>query len=214
LICPDRVDGEYVKTFVDLIKAEAEKGMHFAIITGGGKVSREYRDALVACGISDAVILDWMGIGATRLNAQMLKHAFGDVAESDIFLEPASVLLTGKKVVVGGGWKPGHSSDGAAVGLAQKLGATKLINLSNIDYVYTADPRKDPTATKIENIAWPEFRQLLPKEWDPGASAPFDPVAAQMAEEMHLEVAVMNGKNLENLAAYLEGKEFAGTVIS
>ena len=214
LICPDRVDGAYVKSFVDLINAEAGKGMHFAIIAGGGRVAREYRDALAACGISDAATLDWMGIDATRFNAHLLCRAFGDAAEPEIFLEPTSLALTGKKVAVGGGWKPGHSSDGAAVGLAQKLGAAKLINLSNIDYVYTADPRKDPTATKIEKINWPEFRQLLPKEWDPGASAPFDPVAAEMAQNMKLEVAVMNGKNLENLAAYLDGKEFQGTVIS
>ena len=214
LICPDRVDGEYLKKFVALITAEAAKGMQFAIITGGGKLAREYRDALAACGVSDSETLDWIGIDATRMNAQLLRRAFGDVAEPKMFLEPAMLSLTGKNIVVGGGWKPGHSSDGAAVGLAEKLGATKIVNLSNIDYVYTADPRKDPAATKIEKIAWPEFRKLLPKEWDPGASAPFDPVAAEMAENLHLEVAVMNGKNLENLAAYLDGKEFLGTVIS
>ena len=214
MICPDRVDGAYVKSFVGLIKNEAAKGMRFAIITGGGKIAREYRDALASCGVADMDALDWIGIDATRFNAQLLRRAFGDVAEPKIFIEPAGVSLTGKSVVVGGGWKPGHSSDGAAVGLARELDATKLINLSNIDYVYTADPRKDSSATKIEKINWPEFRQLLPKEWDPGASAPFDPVAAEMAQNMNLEVAVMNGKNLENLAAYLEGKEFEGTVIS
>lgn len=214
LICPDGIDAGYLAAFVSMIKTRVGAGESFAVITGGGKVAREYRDALVASGVSDPVTLDWMGITATRMNADLLLKMFADIAEPEIFLDPTALALTGKNVLVGGGWKPGHSSDGAAVGLAKTLGAAKLINLSNIDYVYTADPRTNPAAIKIEKINWPEFCQLLPKEWDPGASAPFDPVAAKMAEDMGLEVAVMNGKNLENLAAYLDGKEFAGTVIS
>ncbi len=214
LLYPDRIDGEYVKKFVELIQARIKNGERFALITGGGRLCREANDVLKAIRPVTSDDLDWMGIYTTRWNASLVRLAFGDAAEPEIFQDPSVVSLTGKQVLVGGGYKPGHSSDGAAVALAKTLGATKLINLSNIDYVYTADPRKDPTATKIEKIAWPEFRKLLPKEWDPGASAPFDPVAAEMAESMHLEVAVMNGKNLENLGAYLDGKEFQGTVIS
>lgn len=214
LICPEHVDGEYIRDIAALIRARVAKGERFAIITGGGRLCREYQDALKKATSPTNEQLDWLGIYTTRYNAQLVRLALADIAEPEIFLDHLTLSLTGQSVVVGGGTEPGHSSDGAAVELAQKLGATKLINLSNIDYVYTADPRKDPSATKIEKIAWPEFRQLLPKEWDPGASAPFDPVAAKMAEDMGLEVAVMNGKNLENLAAYLEGKEFQGTVIS
>jgi uridylate kinase len=214
LICPDRVDADYVREFVALIKKEIEKGGHFAIITGGGRVAREYRDALLGTGESDPDMLDWMGIAATRYNAELLRLAFGALAESAIFMDPNTPTLTGKSVLVGGGYTPGHSSDGSAVALAKALGATKLVNLSNIDYVYTADPRKDPTATPIKTSNWTDFRKLLPESWDPGLNAPFDPVAARMAEEMGLEVAVMNGKNIENLGAYIEGREFIGTVIA
>jgi uridylate kinase len=199
LICPDKVDAVYVTAFVVFVRSRVLKGESIAIITGGGKLCREYNDALRMAATPTNEDLDWLGIYTTRYNAELIRLALKDVEDH---------------VLVTGGTKPGHSSDGAAVELAEKLGAKKLINLSNIDYVYTADPRKDSTATKIEKIAWPEFRKLLPKEWDPGASAPFDPVAAQMAEDIGLEVAVMNGKNLENLAAYLDGKEFQGTVIS
>ncbi|HEY0979731.1 MAG TPA: UMP kinase, partial [Candidatus Paceibacterota bacterium] len=87
-------------------------------------------------------------------------------------------------------------------------------NLSNIDYVYTADPRTNPDAQKIENIGWADFRKLIPTEWDPGLSSPFDPVAAREAEALKLEVAVINGNNLEAFEHYLDGKPFSGTVIS
>ena len=116
-------------------------------------------------------------------------------------------------VLVGGGWKPGNSSDLAAIHSAISVGAEKVINLSNIDYAYDKDPNKFPDAVKIEKSSWADFRAILPKEWGPGLSAPFDPIAAKRADEAGLEVAIMNGKNIENLKNYLEGKEFLGTVI-
>lgn len=212
-IVPDGVDAVFLKAFIEVIREYAAKGMHFALITGGGKVCRRYQEALKEIAQPSAEDLDWLGIYTTRYNAELVRLSLQDISEPEIFLDPTTVALTGKQVLVGGGWKPGRSSDGSAVALAKTLGAGKLINLSNIDYVYTADPRKDPTATPIKTTSWVDFRKLLPEEWDPGLNVPFDPVAAKAAEEMGLEVCVMNGKNLANLRDYLDGKEFLGTVI-
>ena len=214
LVVPDRVDGDYVRRFSALVREEVALGRRIAIITGGGKVAREYRDALARTGVIDPAVLDQIGITVTRLNAELFRQALRDVADSEIFLDPLEVVPNGKPVLIGGGWKPGHSSDGAAIGLAQALGAKKVVNLSNIDHVYTADPRKDPTATPIETISWTEFRKLLPKDWDPGLSAPFDPIAAGMAQDLGIEVAVMNGHDLENLKNYFAGEASIGTIIS
>lgn len=214
LLVPDRVDGEYVQKFVAMVRARVARGESFAIITGGGKLCREYQEALKLAGTPTNNDLDWIGIYTTRFNAELVRMSLGEIAEPAIFLDPRVLTLTGKSAIVGGGFEPGHSSDGSAVVLAKTLGAKRLINLSNIDYVYTADPRKDAAATPIVKSNWTDFRKLLPETWDPGINAPFDPIAAKMAEDMGLEVAVMNGKNLENLNAYLDGKEFTGTVIS
>lgn len=215
LVYPDGRDTEYVQAFTSLIKTKVTHG-NIAVITGGGKLARLYQDDLRVKKGADLTSdeSDTVGIDATRENARFVLSMFGDVAEHDIFLDPRTPVLTGKPVLVGGGWKPGHSSDGASVELARTLGAKKLINLSNIDYVYTADPRVYTDATPIKRMTWKELRDMLPKDWTPGMHAPFDPVAAKMAEELGLEVSVMNGKNLENLGAYLDGKEFIGTVIS
>ena len=213
LVYPRDRDADYVAKFVELIKSKTSAN-NFAVITGGGYLARIYQQKLHDGGQTPTnEQLDMVGIDATRENAEYVRSVFGNTAEPEIFQNPTQVNLSGKSVLVGGGWKPGHSSDGSAVGLAQTLGAKKLINLSNIDYVYTADPRKDPNAVKIEKSSWADFRKLLPETWDPGANVPFDPIAAKMSEELGLEVAVMNGKNLENLSAYLDGKEFVGTVI-
>ena len=128
--------------------------------------------------------------------------------------DPTQVAESDYKVMVGAGWKPGWSTDYCAVMAAKKLGAKKLVNLSNIDYVCDSDPRKNPDAKKIEKINWAEFRKLIPEEWNPGLSSPFDPVAATEAEALGLEVAIMNGANLEEFSNYLEDKPFLGTIIS
>jgi uridylate kinase len=120
---------------------------------------------------------------------------------------------TDKPIIVGGGWKPGNSSDLAAVYLAKNVGATKIINLSNIDYVYDKDPKTSPDAKPISKLSWEEFKSLFGEEWNPGLNAPFDPIAALDAEVLGYEVVILNGRNIENLKAYLDGKEFIGTVI-
>lgn len=214
LLYPNVQDVSYINAFVALIKSKCSSG-NFAIITGGGVLARKMQEELKEKNPSATPDeLDWVGIAATRANAEVVRDAFGDTAEPAIFMDPHTPSLSGKSVLLGGGFEPGHSSDGSSVVLAQTLGAKKLINLSNIDYVYTADPRTNPDAVKIEKTNWTDFRKLLPPEWSPGINAPFDPVAAKMAQEINLEVAVMNGKNLENLSNYLDGREFVGTIIT
>jgi len=215
LIVPDQIDVEFLKSFRALLQRKIEGGLSFFIITGGGKTARRYQEAAehVRGGLSRHDV-DWLGIHSTRLNAHLMRALFLEEAQERIVKNPTRAIRGNHPVIIGAGWKPGWSTDYCAVMAAKKLGAKKLINLSNIDYVYTADPKKDPSATKIEKISWPDFRQLIPKDWDPGLSSPFDPVAAREAEALKLEVAIMNGKNLSEFEHYLDGQPFAGTIIS
>lgn len=213
LIVPNEIDVVFIKEFVDTITEYANKGFKFVIITGGGHTARTYIEALKKISNPNNIDLDWIGIAGTRLNAELLRVSFGNIAHDSIIMNPDVITNTDKEILIGGGWKPGNSSDLAAVHSAQTVGARKLINLSNIDYAYDKDPKKFSDAVKIEQSSWADFRQILPTEWDPGLNAPFDPIAAQKAEELGLEVVIMNGKNIENLKNYLDGKEFLGTVI-
>jgi uridylate kinase len=115
--------------------------------------------------------------------------------------------------LVAAGWRPGFSTDYDAVLLAKYFKIKKVINLSNIDFVYDKDPKKFPGAKKITGISWADFRKMVGNKWDPGMNVPFDPVASQTAQEIGLEVAIMNGRSLKNLENYIEGKKFKGTVI-
>jgi len=213
LIIPNQIDVGFLKEFKKLILSYVEKGKKFIIITGGGKTARIYIDAIKNITNPSTEDLDWIGIASTRLNAEILRVAFGEFAHSEIIMDPDLIPVTGKPIIFGAGWKPGNSSDLAAIHSAISVKAKKIINLSNTDYVYDSDPKINPNAKKIEKISWAEYRELIPKEWNPGLNSPFDPIASKIAEEEGLEVVIMNGKPIDNLANYLEGKEFLGTVI-
>ncbi|MBP6883665.1 MAG: UMP kinase [Candidatus Pacebacteria bacterium] len=195
LIIPEEIDINFLKDFKSLISAQVNK--RFFIITGGGKVCRKYQNAAKEISNPTNDELDIIGIKALNLNAELVRVLFKNDSHVNIY----------------GAEKPGSSTDLGAVILAKEHGAKKVINLSNIDFAYDKDPNKFPDAKKIEKISWPEYRSLIPAEWNPGLSTPFDPIASKMAEEGGMEVVILNGKNISNLEKCLNGEVFIGTHI-
>lgn len=212
LIVPEDVDVEFLKSFKELIVSQL-KNHRFALITGGGKTCRKYNDAAVKVTKLENVDLDWIGISTTRLNAQLVKSVFKGYVYDKVIENPTEKIDFKEEIVIGCGWKPGCSSDMDAILLAKNLGVKTVINLSNIDYAYTKDPKKYPDAVKIEKTTWKEFKKIVGDKWVPGLNAPFDPIAAIEAEKIGVKVIIMNGKNFKNLQDCLDGKKFIGTVI-
>ena len=213
LIIPENLDINFLKDFKALILSQVAKGKKFVIITGGGKVCRKYQDVAKELSNPSAEDLDWVGIAALRLNAQLMRVVFREHTHAKIVKNLAENLELDMPIVIGSAYEPGHSTDYDATTAAKNIGAKKVINLSNTDYVYDSDPKINPDAKKIENISWAEYRKLIPAEWNPGLNSPFDPIASKMAEEEGMEVVIMNGKPIDNLANYLNGESFQGTVI-
>jgi uridylate kinase len=156
---------------------------------------------------------DWIGVMATRLNAQLIRAVMGDYCTQDVVTDPTQVGPLVGRVLVAAGWKPGFSSDYDAVLLAERFQADKVINLSNIEQVYTDDPRKNPGAQPIDRISWADFRALIGDEWVPGKNVPFDPVASRHAAKIGIQVICAAGRNLDNLKKLLKGEDFLGTTI-
>ncbi len=216
LIVPGAIDTDFLSNLEQFVETETALGRRFIIIAGGGRTARNYQEAAAAVSDLNPEDLDWMGIHATRLNGHLLRTIFRDLAHRVMLTNPDEILdvPNHEKVVIASGYRPGSSTDLRAVQIAEKVGAKKVINLSNIDYVYTDDPRKNPAAEKIEAISWADFRAMIPAEWDPGLSSPFDPIAAKIAERDNIEVAIINGNKLSEVMKYLDGKEFVGTKIA
>lgn len=218
LIVPgEGIDTKFLINLNDFIRNELAKNNNrqFFLVAGGGQIARHYRDAGENVLKHRLIIedLDWLGIHATRLNAQLLRTIFRDIAHPHIIKHYEIIRKVAEPVVVAAGWKPGWSTDFDAVLLCEDYGMKEVINLSNIEKVYDKDPKKHLNAKAIDNISWAGFRKLVGDKWVPGMHAPFDPVAAKKAEELGVKVAVLSGHNFDNLSNYFNNKKFIGTVI-
>lgn len=218
LIVPnEQIDTSFLSSFNTFVRDQLEKKIYqqFLLVVGGGSTARKYRDAgeqVVGHKLSRDD-LDWLGIHATRLNAQLVRTIFKDIAHPYIIKHYEIIRKVTEPIVVAAGWKPGWSTDFCAVLLSQDYHAQTIVNLSNIKQVYDKDPKKYPDAKPIDKISWADFRKIVGDEWLPGMNAPFDPVAAKRGEEIGAKVVVLHGKDFENLNSYFKGEPFVGTVI-
>lgn len=198
----------------------ADPGRRIILVIGGGGPARSFQNAfrefVRLSGTSEGSIdeaLDWIGIAATKLNAQLVKAAMGGLCPDPVVTDPSGPINFTGRVLVASGWKPGFSSDYDAVLLGARFGAKTVLNLSNIAKVHTADPRLDPLATPIDSISWDDFRTMVGSTWKPGANLPFDPIASAKAQAEGIQVICAAGRDLENIFAILEGRPFTGTRI-
>jgi uridylate kinase len=212
LIVPDEIQVNFLSQFRELILKHVAE-YQFVIYAGGGSIARRYMTGASAVTELTPDQLDWLGIHASRLNGQLLRTLFGDQAEAELIVDPTLELQMSKPIQVGAGWKPGWSTDYDAVAVAAANGINRVVNLSNIPYVYDKDPKQHHDAQPIEETTWPEFQKLVGDTWTPGMSAPFDPIAAKLAAEHGIEVIIADGVNIPNVEAILTGQPFAGTRI-
>ncbi|OGZ52544.1 MAG: hypothetical protein A3B25_01425 [Candidatus Ryanbacteria bacterium RIFCSPLOWO2_01_FULL_48_26] len=213
IINPGKIDAKFLREFHKLILS-LSKSNKFFIVTGGGRPAREAQEAAKVVSKPTPVDLDWIGIAATKVYAELLRSIFGKEAYKRVLSDPSKRVSGLKKINFFSGWKPGWSTDYVAVKIAETYGVGIVINLSNIDYVHDRDPRKYKNANKFERLTWEEFNRLFSGRWRPGAHVPFDPLAARLAEKLGLQVVVMNGSRLKNLKDFLQRKRVKGTIIA
>ncbi len=213
IIPPEGFNVEFLKKFRELILKRVELGEKFILVIGGGSTCRKYQQAAKDAANVSNLELDWLGIYATHFNARFAGLLFNGWAESELIINPTKKVKSKKPILIAGGWKPGCSTDYDAVLLAKTYGAKELINASNINYVYTADPKKDVNAKPLPQLSWKEMQKIVGDSWTPGANLPFDPKAAREAGKLKLKVSFVKGTDLAEFEKVLSGEEFSGTVI-
>jgi uridylate kinase len=209
---------ENFKKYADVFLKLKDAGHQLAVVCGGGKVCRDYRD--IARGFTDdADALDFIGIMATHINAStvaavldenghLVKWGTLEVALKDVKKH------FGEKILVGGGYEVGASSDYDAALFAEVIDADMLINASNIDGVYTTDPRKDPDAKKIDKLTHEEFEKIIMQNpQTPGEYRLFDLPATKLIKKLKLKTVFIDGNDPEEILRAVEGNH-NGTVIS
>lgn len=211
------IDTHFLTAFNTFIRKQiSEKNRRFFIVVGGGSTTRHYQAA--ARTVRGEKIedddLDWLGIHATRLNAQMVRTIFRDIADPRVIKHYEIILKIQAPIAIAAGWKPGWSTDYCAITLCQDYGITSAVNMTNVDQVYDKDPKKYSDAKPLVDLTWKTYRDMAGDKWVPGMNLPFDPIASKLADELGVTVKILNGKNLDNLEKALDDKRFFGTTIA
>jgi uridylate kinase len=214
IIIPDDRDGAFLNSFASLLK-ELSSGLDIYVVCGGGKIARYYIVTGRELNASEDQ-LDEMGIDVTRLNARLLQLALGDLAYGEV---PHTVEQTASqggegKVSVMGGTTPGHTTDGVAAALAEKVGASRIVNATSVDGVYSADPRKVKDCIKYEHLTFQQLDDMMHKgKHGAGASHIFDPLGAQIVKRCRIPILIVDGRDLSEMRAAILGQKIKGTII-
>jgi uridylate kinase len=210
----DDDSSEYIGALAKALRQTSGK-IKLYVVTGGGRIARFYIRTGRQLGAEESY-LDKMGIEATRLNARLLVAAIGDMACPEPPRDYDEAAMAGEKhsIIVMGGVAPGITTDAVSAFLAERVGASRLVNATSVDGAYTADPKKDPGATRIPRMSHEELVDLvIGTPAGAGPNVVFDPTGAKVLARTGISLAIVDGTDIGNLVAALEGNEFHGTSV-
>jgi uridylate kinase len=206
-----------LQSYAEQIKAVAESGVQIGIVIGGGNIFRGLQGAKKGF---DRVKGDQMGMLATIINSLALHSALEDNGVktkvlTSIRMEPIGeyyskakaieYLEAGYVVIIGGGTSnPYFSTDTASALRGIEIEAEVMFKGTRVDGVYTADPEKDPTATKFDRITFDEVYNRDLKV--------MDMTAFTLCKENGLDIIVFDMDTPGNLEKVMQG-EAIGTLV-
>jgi len=215
VLAPKKPNMGVIKEAAKMIRELKSKGNSISVVVGGGGVAREYIQMAEELG-ANSFLMDKIGIDITRLNARMLISALGDVAEDDpvLTIEAAVGIVLKNHVPVMGGTTPGQTTDAVAAMLAKASRSDFLVFFSDVDGVYTSDPKLDPSAKKIEKMTTVELaRKFGSVKPEPGMKTIIDPVAVKLIERGKFKTLVLGPHEIKRLPEILKGGAHSGTTI-
>ena len=132
------------------------------IVAGGGHIARRYINYARSSG-ADESSLDELGIDISRLNAKLLIYALKHRAypHPPTTLQEIRNAVDSGAIVVTGGLHPGHSTNGTAALIAEKIKASAFLNATDVAGVYDLDPNKYKGAKMYRRIELKKLRNML-----------------------------------------------------
>lgn len=215
LLNPGKPDFAFIGRLASLLKKLKTK-YQLTVVCGGGVPARENASHIRKL-CDNEFLADETAILSTRMNALMLLAALGEdahpvVAES---FKGAMNAMESGKIVLMGGTIPGITTDTDAALLAEGIGAKRIVNLSNVDGIYTADPKKDKDAKKLQKMSFGQLIQLASQydERKAGTRFVFDLIACKLIARSRIETHFIYGKNFAEVQSAIEGKGHSGTLV-
>ncbi|MEI8192253.1 MAG: UMP kinase [Flavobacteriia bacterium] len=211
------IDNHRISSYAEQIKEIHSMGIEIAIVIGGGNI---FRGVQAEQGGMDRTHGDYMGMLATMINSMALQAALEAIgmqtrllsaiemkAIAEPFIRRRAVrhLEKGRVVIFGAGTgNPYFTTDSAASLRAIEINADVILKGTRVDGIYTADPFKDPSATKYEEITFDEVYRL-------GLNV-MDLTAFTLCKENDLPIIVFDMDTPGNLKA-LMNEEKVGTLV-
>ncbi len=213
------IDPKILEQYAEDIRQVIDKGTQVAIVIGGGNIFRGVQG--VSGGIVDRAQGDYMGMLATVINAMALQGALEkagiktrlqsaikmeQICEPFIRRRAMRHLEKGRVVIFGAGTgNPYFTTDTAASLRAVEIEANLVLKGTRVDGIYTADPEKDPTAVRYEQVSYSEV-------YEKGLNV-MDLTAITLCQENKLPIVVFDMNKAGNFLEVCEGKSI-GTLVS
>ena len=211
------IDTERLNQYAEQVKAIAQKGVQIGIVIGGGNIFRGLSGAQRGF---DRVKGDQMGMLATVINGLALQSALEAIGQkcrvlTAIRMEPIGDFYTPSKalrlldkgnvvILVGGTGNPYFTTDTGSSLRAIEIKADVMLKGTRVDGIYTADPEKDPLATKFNEITYDEVIRRGLKVMDLTATV--------MCKENGMPIYVFNMDKVGNLEKVINGENI-GTLV-
>ncbi len=211
------IDPERLSDYADEIKSITTKGVQVAIVIGGGNIFRGLQGASKGM---DRVQGDYMGMMATIINSMALQGALEKIDVKTRLLggleiQPFAESMSRKKaveylnqgmvcIISGGTGNPYFTTDTASALRGVEIEADIMLKGTRVDGIYTADPEKDPTASKFQSLSYDEA-------YEKGLKI-MDLTAFTLCRENNLPMYVFDMNKKGNLLKVIEGKEI-GTLV-
>ena len=212
------IDSSVLSMYAKEIKSVADLGIEVAIVIGGGNIFRGVSG--VEGGMKDRANADYMGMLATVINAMALQSALENegvytrltsaikmeqIAEPFIRRRAIRHLEKGRVVIFGAGTgNPYFTTDTAASLRAVEIEADVILKGTRVDGIYTADPEKDASATRYDEISFTDAIKRNLKV--------MDMTAFTLCQENALPIIVFDMNKPGNLAQIVKGKSI-GTLV-
>jgi len=193
----DRIAGELI--------AAQKLGAEIAVVVGGGNIVRGVE--VSSRGVSRPTG-DTMGMLATVMNCLALEAAFVMPQISELYTRVAThkYLAEGRIVLLGGGTgNPFFTTDTTAVLRAAEIGAQAVLKATNVDGVYSADPKQDPAAKRFDRLTHSQAIE--------GGYKVMDTTAFALARETSLPIIVFSIAEPGSISAILRGTGH-GTIVA
>jgi uridylate kinase len=211
-----KLDPHRFTRYADVINDLHAEGHQLIVVCGGGKPARYFMDTAKTMGAS-AEVLDYLGIKSSHINALIFMAALGYVAEQPTVYETPGEPFDGRepgKVWIGGGHKPGTSTDYRTVQFAEAMEADLVINATDIDGVYTKNPKTNPDAEKISELTFETLEKIIVENTRqaPGEYGLFDLAAVELSKKIKIPVAIIDGTDPQEIARAVHGKHTGSTI--